>query len=88
MLLASYAVVTLAHEVQHRNGVFDEAAAECLGIQHAPDTARALGLDKAYTEELLAVYWAEYDDLEEVYRSQECKRGGELDARVSTAIWP
>src|SRR5918999_1293097 len=41
-----FAISTVAHEAEHIGGVESEARAECLGLQQAPEAARALGLDR------------------------------------------
>ena len=41
-----YAVFTLAHELGHASGIFDEDAADCYGAGHAAQVAYLLGLRK------------------------------------------
>ena len=82
------AVATLAHESTHAAGVADEAEAECSGIQWLARAARALGADDADAERLGRVYWARYDQLPAVYRSPECRDGGDLDLDLDSSGFP
>ncbi len=79
---------TLAHESVHASGVADEPTAECHGIQWLGRTAGALGVERDYGEQLVAAYWAHYDDLPEMYRSAECRDGGDLDLDEASASFP
>jgi hypothetical protein len=88
MLLLSYSVVTLAHEVQHRRGIIDEATADCFGMQHAEEAARGLGAPANYAAALAQAYWDDYANLEEVYRSRQCHPGGKLDLDADDPRWP
>lgn len=82
------AVATLAHESIHAAGVADERAAECHGLQWLARTAEEIGVDRAYAERLARTYWAHYDRLPTMYRSNECKDGGELDLDEGSAHFP
>lgn len=82
------AVVTLAHEAQHSQGVAHEAEAECRAIQVAHQAAMRLGATRAYAASLVRVYWLHYADELPYYRSAECRQGGRLDRGIADAVWP
>ena len=82
------AVATLAHESIHASGVADERAAECHGLQWLARTAQEIGVDGAYAKRLAATYWEHYDRLPAMYRSNECRDGGELDLDEGSATFP
>jgi hypothetical protein len=82
------ALVTLAHEPQHSEGIAVEAHAECNAIQLAPRAAASLGIARAYTGALLQTYWRHDGGKLPEYRSSECRRGGTLDLHRADAIWP
>jgi hypothetical protein len=88
MLLLAYSVVTLAHEVQHRRGVLDEATADCYGMQRAAEVARGLGAGAAYGRELARAYWEDYENLDDAYQSRQCRPGGRLDLAKADPRWP
>ncbi|HEX2044555.1 MAG TPA: hypothetical protein VHF23_02875 [Gaiellaceae bacterium] len=89
MSLMMLAVDTLAHETQHRAGIADEATAECYAIQLVSETARALGADRAYGDALGDLAWETYPELPAIYRSRECREGGELDLELAgRGAWP
>ncbi|MDX6520445.1 MAG: hypothetical protein QOF08_1050 [Gaiellales bacterium] len=84
----AYAVVALAHETQHMEGISIESQAECYAMQHAVETAKIMGASPAYARELADVYWSErYPTESAEYRSPLCHRGGRLDLRISSH-WP
>lgn len=87
-LLLAYSVVTLGHEVQHAVGVVEEATADCFGMQHAEEVARGLGADARYASDLAEAYWDDYENLQKLYRSPECRPGGELDLKDEGPGWP
>lgn len=82
------AVGVLAHEAEHRLGVFDEAAAECYGMQRMAVLARALGATRAYAASLEELLWLAYPTLDAEYRSPECRDGGKLDVDPASDAWP
>jgi hypothetical protein len=82
------AVATLAHESIHASGIADEQAAECHGLQWLARTAEQVGVDGAYAKRLADTYWAHYDQLPAVYRSSECRDGGELDLDEGSSAFP
>jgi hypothetical protein len=83
------AVETLMHEAQHVRGVWNEAGAECYGMQMTRDAARRLGATRAYAAKLAEVYWEElYALLPDDYRSDECRDGGAMDAHPASTVWP
>jgi hypothetical protein len=89
MTLVMLAVDTLAHETQHRAGIADEPTAECYAIQRVAETARALGIDRAYGDALADLAWETYPELPRLYRSDECREGGELDLGLARrGAWP
>jgi hypothetical protein len=82
-------VSILMHEAQHADGVFDEAVAECLGIQQIRAAAERLGADEQYAKGLALAYWHElYPELPRFYRSPECRDGGRLDQHPTSSEWP
>jgi hypothetical protein len=82
-------VSILMHEAHHANGVFNEALAECLGMQDIRAAAQRLGADEPYAGLLAAAYWEEvYPTLPAFYRSPECADGGRLDQHPDSSVWP
>lgn len=82
------ALVTLAHEGAHAAGVADEPTAECHGIQTASEAARRMGIERAFTDELVRLYWRNYPKLPPMYRSDECREGGKLDLEEGERNFP
>lgn len=86
----AWSVAQLAHESQHVRGVWNEAEAECYGIQSINATAQALGRTSEEGQYLASLYWREaypnHDD--PAYRSDECRNGGRLDLHPETTVWP
>jgi hypothetical protein len=83
------AVLALAHETQHVQGVENEATAECYGMQLTRDTARLLGATKDYANTLADVVLHErYPQEPAGYSSPECRDGGKLDLFPRSALWP
>jgi hypothetical protein len=86
----AFSVATLAHEAQHLRGIFNEAKAECYGMQSISRTAQLLGRSWAEGRYLAQLYWRdEYPDIRDsAYRSDECRDGGKLDLYPDTNVWP
>ena len=80
------AVVTLAHEEQHVDGIADEAKAQCYALQRADEVGRRLGLP-ARVAARLATFTKQSITQPPEYRSSDCRRGGALDLRLP-AGWP
>jgi hypothetical protein len=82
-------VSILMHEAHHADGVFNEALAECLGVQDIRSAAQRLGADEHYAGEIAVAYWEElYPRLPASYRSRECTDGGRLDQQPNSSVWP
>jgi hypothetical protein len=81
-------VATLAHEAQHRAGIFKEYVAECYGIQRLRGAALTLGVDAEYADELATAYWNHYPNEPPGYSSPECRDGAKLDLNPATSRWP
>lgn len=78
------AIVTLAHEEQHIDGVDEEYEAECYAYQHAPAVARALGVaDTAAAQ--VSRFVTNWMDVPPNYRSTQCHTGGGLDLELPGA---
>lgn len=86
----AWSVAALAHESQHVRGIFDEAKAECYGVQSISATAQALGRSSAEGRYLASVYWRDgyLHQHDSAYRSDECRDGGGLDLHPETSVWP
>jgi len=85
----AYSVATLAHEAQHLRRVFNEAKAECYGMQSIPEATLALGRSNAEGRYLAAIYWRyQYHRHNSTYVSDECRNGGRLDLRPGVNVWP
>lgn len=84
----AFAVVTLAHEVQHVRGFRSEPVAECYGMQRARIVGRSLGLTLAQSNELVGLYWKSgYPRRPSLVKSSACRNGGSLDLNLTPA-WP
>jgi hypothetical protein len=82
-------VSILMHEAHHAAGVFNEAVAECFGMQDIRSAAQKLGADEGYAGTLADAYWTEaYPSMPGPYRSSECRDGGRLDQHRDSAVWP
>jgi hypothetical protein len=84
---AADAVVTLAHEEQHTDGIENEAKAECYGLQRSARAAVAMGVAPATADHLagLVSYWLEVPP---EYHSEQCHSGGGLDLQLpSPDVW-
>lgn len=89
LLEVALGVAILMHEAHHAGGVFDEAVAECLGVQDIRPAAQRLGADQSYAGHLAEAYWNElYPTLPRYYQSPECRDGGRLDQHPSSSVWP
>jgi hypothetical protein len=86
----AWSVAALAHESQHARGIFDEAKAECYGVQAIAATTVALGRSGTEGRFLASLYWGDAYLRQEdpAYRSDECRDGGALDLRPETHVWP
>ena len=82
-------VAVLGHEAQHVRGVWNEAVAECHGLQMLRDAALGLGASRRYAARLAETYWARlYPLLPPTHRPSECRDGGALDAEPASSVWP
>ena len=83
-LEAADAIITLAHEEQHTDGIDNEAKAECYAYQRAPRAATALGVASAAADRLARVtsLWLEVPP---EYHSEQCHSGGGLDLQLPGA---
>jgi hypothetical protein len=85
----AYSVSLLGHESSHAVGIRNEATAECRGMQLIPRTSRELGLSVADGRLLAELYWrSSYPTLDPMYRSPECRDGGDFDVRPNSDVWP
>jgi hypothetical protein len=92
----AFALDTIMHESGHLNESGDfygrganEPLAECWGMQHIREAARALGASSAYAAELAERYWREvYPTRPRTYRSLRCRNGGRYDVRPGNDVWP
>jgi hypothetical protein len=95
-LRIAFALDTIMHESGHLNESGDfygagtnEPLAECWGMQHIRQAARALGASSAYAAQLAQRYWGEvYPSRPRAYRSARCRNGGAYDVRPGSDIWP
>lgn len=86
---SAMAVHVLAHEAIHLRGWTDESVAECYGLQHSAQVARALGAPARKAQALAELYWQfVYPDMPDEYRTPDCVNGGRLDLRKDSDIWP
>jgi len=85
---AVVAVVTLVHEQQHVDGVFDEATAQCQALQKTALAGVAAGLPVAVARRV-AAYTNEAIDQPREYHSRQCRSGGSLDLHLpgAPAAW-
>lgn len=87
----AFAVGTLAHEAQHLRGTFNEAKAECYGMQAIAQTAELLGRTPLEGGFLAELYWRDDyhdEDRDPAYFSGECRNGGRLDLNPTRTAWP
>jgi hypothetical protein len=87
---AGYALLVLAHELQHLVAPgASEAATECAALQTADRAAELLGRTAADARPLVHDYLDEvYTGLPAEYRSGECRDGGALDLDPGSTAWP
>ena len=86
---AAQAVETLAHEAEHLVSPGTEAETECYGMQDIRRTARLLGADRAYADQLAEAFWRDvYPVKPSDYRTPLCRDGGPLDRNRSSSVWP
>jgi hypothetical protein len=83
------AVVLVAHETMHVNGIWTEADAECRAVQLGHLVAMRLGATEAQARALAARYFAEiYPHQRSDYVSGDCSEGGSLDIFPERAEFP
>ena len=86
---SALAVHVLAHEAIHLRGWTDESVAECYGMQHTAQVARALGAPQRKAQLLARLYWEQvYPDMPDEYRTSDCADGARLDLHKDSDIWP
>jgi len=80
---SAYMLQVLSHEIEHTNGTYDEAEAECHAFQNLPDRMRLLGFDEVdISNAVTAVEVLQEDRLSDAYRSAECTQGGAYDLAI------
>jgi hypothetical protein len=85
----AWSVSVLAHESAHVTGWYDEAVAECYGMQTIAHTAGRLGRTRAEGRWLAERYARRfYPRRPSRYASPECRNGGRLDLHPGTDVWP
>jgi hypothetical protein len=87
------AIQTIAHESYHVLGFYQEATAECYGMQSLWYAAHRLGASVALSQSLAQYYWSQIYPLRRrshypEYWSAECRDGGKLDLRPKSHAWP
>ncbi len=83
------AVHLIAHEVMHVNNIWNEAKAECHGVQLNHLVAEALGATPQQARDLQRRYYEEiYPHLRSDYVSSECRAGGALDIHPDREEFP
>ena len=86
---SALAVHVLAHEAIHLRGWTDESVAECYGMQHTAQIARALGAPARKAQLLARLYWEQvYPEMPDEYRTPDCADGARLDLHKDSDIWP
>jgi hypothetical protein len=81
---AVIAIVVLAHEEQHVDGIANEAEAQCYAYQRAAATARALGVGTAMARRVAPFTHHAFRQPPE-YHSSECRDGGRYDLQLPGA---
>jgi hypothetical protein len=85
----AWAAEVFTHELQHAEGMHDEARAECYSYQEMAEVARRLGASPREARLLALFAWAEFyppDDPD--YSSPHCHDGGALDLHPRSSVWP
>ena len=83
------AIHVLTHESIHLTGVSNEAATECIAIQHDETTARMFGVPDDIAATLPGRYLVEtYAYMPDDYRSNDCVEDGALDQSPTDGTWP
>ncbi|MBM4363741.1 MAG: hypothetical protein FJ104_13755, partial [Deltaproteobacteria bacterium] len=87
-------LLTVSHEVMHLAGVYDEATAQCHGLQWVAFVARELGADAEDAQSLAAYLFREVYPRAKAtprmaeYYSDECRAGGSLDLTPNDGSFP
>lgn len=77
-------VAILLHEIEHTDGILNEATAECYAYQKLPGALASLGLQGWYAEVVATETVHDISPTRPVeYTSPECRPGGSLDLAVS-----
>ena len=82
----AHAIVTLAHEEQHVDGITNEAQAQCYALQRAGQAALELGLHTGAARTVSAFTRATISQ-PAAYSSPQCRRGGSLDVTPPGDVW-
>jgi hypothetical protein len=82
------ALKLVAHEAMHVAGHWDEADAECYGLQHVATVATELGAREEVAADLAELAWRTYPGMPASYRSPDCRNGGLLDLDRTDDRWP
>ena len=89
---AAMALQVVSHEAYHLWGAFEEAKAECYGLQSIFYVADQLGASLEQGKELGRLYWTTLYRVHGTkwpkYWSPDCRNGGRLDLRPNDARWP
>ena len=89
VIASAWAVQTLAHEGWHLRGEVDEARTQCFGLQTTAWVAGELGAPPERAHAIASYLYVHlYPRMPDAYRSSECRDGGELDLRRTSAVWP
>lgn len=83
------ALLTLAHEPNHLRGISDEAVAQCYALQLVPQVAAALEIPAPWGRRYADMLWRNWRRVARgAYYTSQCRNGGPLDLRPSSARWP
>jgi hypothetical protein len=89
---AAMALQVVSHESYHLWGAFEEAKAECYGLQSVFYVATQLGASLERGKELGRLYWTSLYRVHGTqwpkYYSPDCRNGGRLDLRPRDSRWP
>jgi hypothetical protein len=90
LVTAGAAVGTLAHETMHVAGILDEGIADCYAMQLTAVTARGLGAELDYADQLrrLNLEFNREHRAGTAYESPDCYDGGPLDLDPDSSRWP